>query len=448
MELSILSQKNPWWKGKEHFEEDEDYRKWKEKQIKWVPNILEDIELRPFSLNFIFGPRQAGKTTLIKLLIKKLLDEGNKPESIFFFRCDEIKDYKELRELLETYLDFRKNLGIKCSYIFLDEITFPHEWFRTIKSFIDDGIFREDVLFLSGSTTLEIRKEAEYFPGRRGFGKDYLLLPLSFREFVEVVNPKIREKLPDKLKSIEKREIEEKILKLIPFSEELNSILETYFITGGFPEAINDYFKYKKVREETIRTIISWIITDLTKIGKSWENAREVLKSILTKIPSAISWENIAKETTFKSPKTVSSYLRVLNSMFILKITYHINPNNVIVEFAKNKKINFLDPLFFKVFEEWCLIEVERKTEKMIEAIVASHLFRRFKDVFFWKDGSEVDCIINLKNKLVGFEVKWSERPEAKKVFLGKLKEIYTLSKNKLDLENNIIPTALMLSLL
>jgi uncharacterized protein len=164
-----LSQKNPWWKGKEHFEEDEDYRKWKEKQIKWVPNILEDIELRPFSLNFIFGPRQAGKTTLMKLLIKKLLDEGNKPESIFFFRCDEIKDYKELRELLETYLDFRKNLGIKCSYIFLDEITFPSEWFRTIKSFIDDGIFREDVLFLSGSTTLEIKERDRIFSWKKRF---------------------------------------------------------------------------------------------------------------------------------------------------------------------------------------------------------------------------------------------------------------------------------------
>jgi predicted AAA+ superfamily ATPase len=42
--------------------------------------------------------------------------------------------------------------------------------------------------------------------------------------------------------------------------------------------------------------------------------------------------------------------------------------------------------------------------------------------VFFWKDGSEVDCIINLKNKLVGFEVKWSEKPEAKKSFCGKIK--------------------------
>jgi len=448
METSILSSKNPWWKGKEFIEEDEDYIKWKEKQIKWVPEILKEIELRPFSLNFIFGPRQVGKTTAIKLLIKKLLDEGKRPESIFFFRCDEIKDYKELKELLEAYLNFRKMLGIESSYIFLDEITFPKEWFRVIKSFIDDGIFKKDVLFLSGSTTLEIRKETEYFPGRRGFGRDYLFLPLSFREFVKVVNPKLAEKIPEKISTFKKEEIESKILQLTPFINELNEMLEIYFMTGGFPEAINDYFKYGKIREETIRTIISWIITDLTKIGRSWETAREILKSILTKIPSAISWEGIAKELTIKSPKTVNAYLRILNSMFILKITYQIDANKTLVEYAKNKKINFLDPLFFRVFEDWCLVEIERKIDKMAEAVVASHLFRKFKDVFFWKDSVEIDCVVNLKDRLLGFEVKWSEKPEARKISVGKLKEVYTLCKDKLDLEKNIIPISLFLSLL
>ena len=35
-------------------------------KIKWVPEIINDVSLEPFSLNFIFGPRQVGKTTLIK----------------------------------------------------------------------------------------------------------------------------------------------------------------------------------------------------------------------------------------------------------------------------------------------------------------------------------------------------------------------------------------------
>jgi len=108
-------------------EEDEDYRKWKESKVKWIPNIIERVSLEPFSLNFIFGPRQVGKTTLLKLIIKRLLDEGINPKAIFYVRCDYLSDYKELMKVLDEYMEFRKNEGIESSYFLLDEITFPKE---------------------------------------------------------------------------------------------------------------------------------------------------------------------------------------------------------------------------------------------------------------------------------------------------------------------------------
>ncbi|NHV06280.1 MAG: ATP-binding protein [Thaumarchaeota archaeon] len=124
---------NPWWKGKEAIEEDEDYRKWKESKTKWIPSLLEKIELKPFSLHFLFGPRQVGKTTLLKLLVKELLERIENPKAIFYYRCDKLSDYKELDEILKEYLRIRKNENIKTSYILLDEVTFPKEWFRAIK---------------------------------------------------------------------------------------------------------------------------------------------------------------------------------------------------------------------------------------------------------------------------------------------------------------------------
>jgi len=33
MDISLLIEKNPWWKGKSYFKEDYDYSKWKEKKI-------------------------------------------------------------------------------------------------------------------------------------------------------------------------------------------------------------------------------------------------------------------------------------------------------------------------------------------------------------------------------------------------------------------------------
>ncbi|ASJ17405.1 hypothetical protein A3L04_10155 [Thermococcus chitonophagus] len=45
---------NPWWRGR--FKDDEDYRKWKESEIKWIPKEISEISLDPFPLNFLFGP--------------------------------------------------------------------------------------------------------------------------------------------------------------------------------------------------------------------------------------------------------------------------------------------------------------------------------------------------------------------------------------------------------
>jgi predicted AAA+ superfamily ATPase len=52
--------------GKDLVKNDPDLRKWLDGKIKWVPEIINEVSLEPFSLNFISGPRQVGKTTLIK----------------------------------------------------------------------------------------------------------------------------------------------------------------------------------------------------------------------------------------------------------------------------------------------------------------------------------------------------------------------------------------------
>ncbi len=430
MDLEILIKKNPWWKGKEYFKDDNDYKKWKEKKIKWIPKIINEIKLKPFSLHFIFGPRQAGKTTLLKLLIKRLLEKRN-PKSIFYFRCDEVADYKELREILEEYIEFREREKINSSIILLDEITASSEWWRTIKNFIDDGIFDKDVLILTGSASIRVKKEAEYFPGRRGYGKDFIMLPLSFKEFVEIINPKIAKKLTSDAH------------KNLIYLKELNKLLLDYFACGGFPLAINSYFD-KGIVEESIKDIyLTWIKNDLSKIGKDERIAREIMKVVLQKIPSPISWENISKETSIKSPKTIASYLHTLSDLFVITLLYFIDPNNLTIQFGKNKKLHLLDPLFFQIFEEWCLMEIKEKESIIAESVLVLHLYRKYGNVFYWKNKEEIDSLIREKDKLIGYECKWKEKAKEKRIKIGKLKEVWTISKK--DFKNHIIPLSLFL---
>ncbi len=454
MERSILIAKNPWWKGKEHFKEDEDYKRWEEKKIKWLPKMLNEIELKPFALHFVFGPRQAGKTTLIKLKIKQLLDGETEPESLFYFRCDELKDYKELDELLAAYFEFKEESNINSSYIFLDEITFAEEWFRSIKSKIDDGVFKKDVVVITGSVSLEVMKHTEYFPGRRGNGKDFFVYPLCFREFVKVMKPEIYKKLPE-LSSFEFEEIKPKATKVYLYINELNSLLNVYLRIGGFPLAINSYSEHNKISSAVKAVYLGWIKNDIVKVNKSVSTAREILKILATKIPSAISWEGIAKETSIKSPKTVNSYLHLFEEMFLAIISYYLDLNSLTIEFGKNKKVHFADPLLYEIFEEWCLVEIKDKEHKKAEDLIASHLLRFGKSsgafseqVFYWQNSTEIDSLIRTKHKAIGFEVKWADKVKPLSIVVGKMKETYLISKNTFDMSKRIIPMSVFISLL
>ncbi|RLG51183.1 MAG: ATP-binding protein [Thermoproteota archaeon] len=444
--FEVLLRRNPWWRGREFFEEDEDYRKWMSKSVRWVPGLLHEIKLKPFSLHFLFGPRQVGKTTLMKLLVKKVLDEGAPPRSVFYFRCDELKDYRELRELIEAYLNLREAWGIKSSYILLDEITFPEEWYRAIKAMIDDGLLARDILVLSGSASLEVRRDIERFPGRRGGGRDYRLLPLCFRDFIKVLEPPLYSKLP-KLESLREAEVAKKAAEASVHLTELNKLLRAYFEVGGFPLAINAYRELGYVPQEVPETYLAWVRGDLAKIGRSPEVAREILRSILVKLPTPVSWESISKDTSIRSPKTASTYVHTLSHMFILNIHYYIDISRGTVSFLKNKKISLIDPLLIKAFEDWCLVELKNRESILAENTLAAHIARAGR-AYYWKDKTEVDCILQLKDSLIGFEVKWRGKPKPHRIRSSKLKVTYTLTKSMLDVKEKMLPLSVFLALL
>ena len=77
------------------------------------------------------GPRQVGKTTMLKLMIKRLLDNPQiSKEQVLYYSSDNIDSYKEIIELLETYFAFINGLPNppERAFIFLDEITGIKQW--------------------------------------------------------------------------------------------------------------------------------------------------------------------------------------------------------------------------------------------------------------------------------------------------------------------------------
>lgn len=341
--LEIL---NPWWFG----EKDNDLEKWEKQRIKWVPKWVEGLSLKPFSLNFIIGPRQVGKTTGIKLAIKSLIENGIEKEKVIYLNAELLPELGKFEETLISVS--RKNF----SFIFIDEATSLENWWMPLKGLIDAGVFKKSSITVSGSMSLKLKKQAELFPGRTGGGKVVEVMPLSFGELVKVLNVGGK-------------------------TSKIREAFETYVKYGGFPASLNYledfYVEWVKAFE-----------SDLLKTGLSIKTSYQVFSSLLTKLPSPVSYQSVAGDIGV-SYKTVAEYLERFENLFVLKLAYWKEGKRV--DFKKEKKVFFRDPLILHALSFWTKEKFLDAT--LYENIVQEHLFRRFGEVYYYRDSFEIDCL-------------------------------------------------------
>ncbi|MEM2083730.1 MAG: ATP-binding protein [Nitrososphaerota archaeon] len=411
-----MDSQNPWWYG----EIDRTYEEWSKKEVKWIPPIIEQFKLEPFSLNFLVGPRQVGKTTALKIWIhEKLLPKTN-PRSIFYFSCEELTDFKELGEVLDNYISFKNGNRISSSFIILDEITFVEDWHRAIKIRIDQGFFKNDVIIISGSASLEILKQKEYFPGRRGKGKDIIFYPLSFSEYVKALR-----NMETVKKDILQVENSMKINKV--HQDILNELFNKYLLTGGFPLSIEEMYTRNKISFETRKIYIDWLKNDFAKLGRSESYMKEVLAYIIDARLSPISWLSISRETSISSPHTTQAYVEDLEKLFIVRILNFLDTNSKVL-YRKNKKIHITDPFLYDTICEF--VNIKPIEEDKLESVVATHLVRKYS-TFYWRNRTEVDIVVMVDKKQFGIEVKTISRSWIKPKHL---KNILILTKSQIPL--------------
>ena len=83
----------------------------------------------------------------------------------------------------------------------------------------------------------------------------------------------------------------------------------------------------------------------------------------------------------------------------------------------------------------------------LVENVVASHLSRKI-DAFYWKNQRETDLVIR-SEEIIGFEVRWSEKlGDFSKIKIGKMKNVFCLTKDLIDKEKNLLPISLFLAVL
>lgn len=461
MEISDFIIQNIWWKGKEYLKDDKHLKEYREKKYKWQPELLNDLRLIPGNLYSLRGPRQIGKTTLVKLIVESLIQNGVQEKAVFYINCDSILDSGELLKTLRTYHEYADSFLINEKYIFLDEISGIQNWQKTVKILVDSGEIGDTCLFLTGSHTLDIKKGFDMLPGRTGkYGKDFLLLPLTFNEYVSLIRPAIGVKL-EKVHSISLTEINSATNSALPFDHELKIIFNQYLLTGGFPLAINEFHSGKEIPDYIYEIYSRWVIGDIVKWGKQEKILKQILRTAILKQSTAVSFDSFAKDAEIKSHKTVSAYVEDLENMFVFLVLYFMEINKKIPDFNKNKKIYFIDPFIYHIFNRLLNLKESEISPSLIEAVAVVHFARLAAKqhpnvdlnnlIFYWKNKKETDIIVKSDDKLLAVEVKYQE-----KITKSDFQSLYhfgsgiLLSKSLLKIEDkySVVPVHLMLAII
>ena len=90
MIMDVLVEQNPWWSSRDLINQDPYVVAFDRSRVKWVPNVFNIIDFSKDLVYSLRGPRQIGKTTIVKLLIRKLIESGIDPRNILYFSCESI----------------------------------------------------------------------------------------------------------------------------------------------------------------------------------------------------------------------------------------------------------------------------------------------------------------------------------------------------------------------
>ena len=239
-------------------------------------------------IKIVTGVRRCGKSTLLQMFREELIATGTPPERCIAVNFEDLQ-FEELKEYHALYAYILEHLAEgERNYIFLDEIQVVPEFQKAV----DSLFLRDDVdIYLTGSNAYLFSSElATLLSGRY---VEVNMLPLSFREFYEIVG-----------------------------GDKKDAFLE-YYRKGGFPYAV-------QIEDEWIRREYLQGIYNMVLLKDVIERRRvsdvmlleAVTKFLLENIGNIVSIKKIADSLTRDgrktTPVTLDGYIQALKDAYIL----------------------------------------------------------------------------------------------------------------------------------
>lgn len=330
----------------------------------------------PF-VKILTGVRRCGKSTILKMIIKKIKKEKNvDDEQILNYRFDSM-EYEDMTTK-ELYLELKsKILQSKKTYLFLDEIQEIEGWEKVVNTLASD--FDVDI-YITGSNSRMMSSEiSTYLTGRY---ITFHIYTLSFEEYLM-------------------------FKKSYTTLKELKQEFSQYVRLGGFPAThLQDY------SQDEVYTIVkdiynSTIFSDIVRRNqvKKIDQLERVVKYTFNNIGNTFSAKSISNY--FKSEQrkidneTVYSYLEKLQKAYILHkcSRYDLQGKNIL----KTQEKFYLADVFLRYSALGYAVD---SIASSLENIVYLELKRRGYNVYIGKTkDKEIDFVATKQNEKIYVQV-------------------------------------------
>jgi len=329
-------------------------------------SVLKSLENNPVVA--LIGPRQCGKSTLVKHLLEKY------PTSIYL-DMERPSDLQKLDDA-EWFLSTQKD-----NLICIDEVQRKPKLFALIRSLVDEWGTNCSFLILGSASRDLMQQSSESLAGR-----------ISYKRLTPFLWNELEGKYP----------------------------IEKYFSQGSFPRSIlaNDAETSYEWRENFISTflerdLILWRGFTPTTMRRLWQMLAHINGQ-------TVDYTTLSKSLGVSSV-TVKNYIDLLESTFMVEVipSYISNLKKRLV---KSPKVYISDSgitatlLGLRNFEE---ISGHPSFGAIWEQIVLSNLKGLFPDAVFYfyrtSNGAEIDFVMHLKNIVFAIECKSTYSPTLSK---------------------------------
>jgi len=351
-----------------------------------IKRELREVILKDFfqgKVIILTGARQVGKTTLINTLLKE-------KKGVISFNADNPTDREKLENKdLEHLMSIIQNAEI----IFIDEAQKVVNIGNTLKLLVDH-YKKEKQIIATGSSSLNLLSNTSE--------------PLTGRKYVhEIYSLSLREIYSSK-----------DYLKL---EKELNDLL----IYGTYPEIyLSSIGNRQRLLMEITKSYLYQDILELEQV-RNPETLNKLLSAIALQVGCEVSLSELGKIVNLDL-KTVERYIDLLEKNYVIfrLPPYYTNQRKTL---SKQNKIYFYDLGIrnalinnFNSFDKRNDIGALWENFLIVERMKLRKYKIRYANQYFWKtyDGSEIDLVEQIAEKLNGYEIKWGKERTAPKSWL------------------------------